>query len=158
MPFFQPEYMSNEEIDGFRKALKNVENPKARWIEKPGRHEQRNYIAETADGSRYRIYQRKNIDDKKDFSCGLALLRKCGKPFTLVRYNGSNHPHGDIHYRCHIHRTRAEAIIAGIKIDSFAEKTDRYRTMEGAWACLLDDCKVVGLTAQYDHPELFDGP
>ena len=75
MPFFQPEYMSNEEIDGFRKALKNVENPKARWIEKPGRHEQRNYIAETADGSRYRIYQRKNIDDKKDFSCGLALLR-----------------------------------------------------------------------------------
>ena len=58
----------------------------------------------------------------------------------------------------HIHRATAEALAAGKKIDSHAEETDRYNTLDGALACLIEDCDVRGLTAQHDEPDLFDGP
>ncbi len=48
--------------------------------------------------------------------------------------------------------------MAGKKIDSHAEETPRYRTLEGALACLIEDCNVRGLTAESDQPELFDEP
>ncbi len=95
------------------------------------------------------------MHDEKDFSCGLTLIQKSGKPLSLVRYNGSNHRHGSIHYRCHIHYATAEAIAAGKKVDSQAEETDRYRILEGALACLIDDCGVWGLTIQHDQKDLF---
>ena len=91
-----------------------------------------------------------------DFSCGLTWVHKGGKAVTLVRYNGSSHRHGDIFYRCHIHRAAAEALAAGRKIDSHAEQTERYRTLEGALACLVEDCGVKGLTAEHDQRRLFD--
>ena len=75
---------------------------------------------------------------------------------SLARYNGANHVHGEIRYRCHIHRATAEAILAGTKIDRHAEETDRYITLKGALACLIDDCGVRGLTSEHDLPDLFD--
>jgi len=87
----------------------------------------------------------------------LALVHRGGKPLTLVRYNGSSHAHGEIRYRCHIHRATAEALAAGRRIDSFAEETDRYRTLEGALACLIEDCAVQGVSAKLDERDLFDG-
>jgi len=149
---------SSEELDAFRLAAKRIKNPGARWAVKRGRHKQRNYMAESGDGMRYRVYQRQNMDDDRDFSCGLALIHKGGKPVTLVRYNGSNHPHGDIHYQCHIHLATSQSLAAGKKIDSHAEKTDRYKTLEGALACLIEDCNVQGVTARRDEPELFNDP
>ncbi|MYJ73026.1 MAG: hypothetical protein F4092_14915 [Rhodospirillaceae bacterium] len=74
-----------------------------------------------------------------------------------MRYNGSSHAHGDIRYRCHIHRSSAEALAAGKKIDSRADETDRYATLQGALACLIEDCGVQGLTAEHDDRDLFDG-
>ena len=74
----------------------------------------------------------------------------------LSRYNGANHPHGEIRYRYHIHLTTAEAIAAGRRIDSHAEETNRYTTLEGALACLIEDCGVCGLNAQPDTLDLFD--
>ena len=150
--------MSNEELDGLRSATKLVTNPRAQWREKPGRHRQRNFTAEAEGGAAYRIYLRQNLNDDHDFSCGLALVRRGGRPLSLVRYNGASHAHGDIRYRCHIHRATAEAIFAGRKVDNHAEATDRFRTLEGALACLIKDCGVQGLTAQPDEPDLFDGP
>ena len=38
-----------------------------------------------------------------------------------------------------------------------AKASDRYRTLEGALACMTVDCGVRGLTAQSDKPDLFDG-
>ena len=80
------------------------------------------------------------------------------KPLSLVRYNGASHAHGEIRYRCHIHRATAEAMSAGRKVDGHAEATDRYRILEGALACLIEDCGVRGLAAQHDERDLFDGP
>ena len=150
--------MSNDELDDLRSASKRVTNPGARWREKPGRHRQRNFTAEAEDGAVYRIYLRQNLDDDQDFSCGLALVHRGGRPLSLVRYNGASHAHGEIRYRCHIHRATAEATSAGRKVDSHADATDRYRTLEGALACLIEDCGVQGLTAQHDERDLFDGP
>ena len=148
--------LSNDDLDALRASAKRVTNPGARWTEKPGRHRQRNYTAETNKGERYRVYLRQNLDDERDFSCGLAMIRPGERPLSLVRYNGSSHPHRDIRYRCHIHRATAEALTAGKKIDSHAEQTDRYKTLTGALACLIEDCGVEGLTARHDAPELFD--
>lgn len=47
--------------------------------------------------------------------------------------------------------------MAGKKIDSLAEGTSRYRTCEGALACLIADYNIQGLPAKIDEPELFDG-
>jgi len=150
---------TNDELDALRSVAKKVTDPKARWSEKRAGIRQRNHTAVSDDNShRYRLYLRDNLNDKSDFSCGLALLQKGGKPVSLVRYNGANHLHGNIHYRCHIHRATAEALMAGKKIDSHAQETHRYRTLEGAMACLIEDCNVQGLTAKFDQPELFDEP
>ena len=148
---------SNDALDGLRSASKRVRNPGARWRDKPGRHRQRNYTAEAEEGALYRIYQRQNLDDEKDFSCGLALVQRGGKPLTLIRYNGSSHAHGAIRYRCHIHVAKAEALGAGRRIDSYAEETDRYCTLEGALACLIEDCAVQGASAKFDERDLFNG-
>ena len=113
--------LSNDQLDGLRSAPETGYESRVRWREKPGRHKQRNYTAVSADGTRYRIYQRQNLNDDMDFSCGLTWVHKGGKAVTLVRYNGSSHRHGDIFYRCHIHRAAAEALAAGRKIDSHAE-------------------------------------
>ena len=134
-----------------------MRNPGARWLAKPARHKQRNFNAVTDDGAVYRIYQRQNLDDDQDFSCGLALARRGGKPLSLVRYNGASHVHGKIRYACHIHCATADALAAGRKVDSQAEGTERYKTVEGALACLIEDCGVKDLSANHDERDLFDG-
>ena len=149
--------LSNEEIEALRSIQKRVTDPGRRWSEKPGRHRQRNHVAKTEDGNQFRLYLRENLDDERDFSCGLALIQRGTKPLSLVRYNGSSHAHGTIRYRCHIHRATNEALSAGMKIDNHAEETDRYKTLEGALACLIADCGIVGLNAEHDELDLFDG-
>lgn len=150
--------ISDGEFDAMRTAPKRVTNPQARGREKPGGHKQRNFnlIAEHDDAKRFRLYLRQNLDDEQDFSCGLALIRLGGRSVSLVRYNGSSHRHGDILFHCHIHRATEEASLAGKKIDSHAEATDRYRTLNGALACLIDDCCVDGISASHDTRDLFD--
>ena len=68
--------LSNDDLDGLRSARKRVTNPGARWRDKHGSHRQWNYLAESEDGTRYRVYLRQNLDDERDFSCGLALVQK----------------------------------------------------------------------------------
>lgn len=148
--------LSNDGLNGFRSTPKKVTNPGARWHDKPGRHKQKKYDAISEDDMQFRIYLRQNLDDEKDFSCGLALIQKRGKSLSLVRYNGSSHRHGAILYRCHIHRATAEAIAEDKKIDSYAEETNRYKTLNGALHCLIEDCKVQGLTAEPEKRGLFD--
>ena len=69
---------------------------------------------------------------------------------TLARYNGPSHVHGDIAYQSHIHRASERAIAAGKKPESEAEASDRFQTLEGALACLMQDFNVTGLDAQND--------
>lgn len=125
-------------------------------------HRQRTFQAESAElgkrHERFHVYLRQNTDDASDFSCGIVYRPWGDEKLVLARYNGSSHAHGrDIRYEPHIHRTTAAAIAANKKPDSAAEATDRYRTLEGAFACLIDDYRLIGIRADSDQPDLFDG-
>ena len=106
------------------------------------------------DEARFLVYQRQNLEDAHDFSCGIAYLPRGAPPLTLARYNGPSHEHGDIVYRPHIHRASESAIGAGRKAESDATETGRFESLEGALACLVEDYDVSGLDVQHDTPRL----
>ena len=150
---------SDEELNQLRSMRKRVSNSNSRWQEKPAVapvHKQRSFKVEGegGEGSRFEIYQREGLLDHSDFSCGIVYIALDGSRLTLARYNGPGHEHGDILYRTHIHRATERAIAAGMKPEREAEETDRYGTLEGALACLIDDFNVVGLNAAHDQPRL----
>lgn len=143
-------HYTDEEIDALRDMPKRVTNPGARWLRKPKMrpvHKQRTYQAssEQDPNADFTIYQRQNLADPYDFSCGIQYIPRGGSPLTLARYNGPGHVHGDIAYRPHIHRASAKAIANGEKPESNAEETDRFTSLEGALACLIKDFRVSGI-------------
>ena len=147
---------SDDELEALRSMRKRVTNPGARWVTKPG-HLQRNFKLTGVDDRtvRFEVYQRQNESDENDFSCGIAYIPTGGRRLTLARYNGPSHVHGDIAYRPHIHRATASAIAAGKKPESEAASTDLFTTLDGAFACLIRDLRLVGITApQPDQPRL----
>ena len=150
---------SDDELESLRAVPKLVTNPGARWSEKPVRapvHRQRSFkaVGQSAEGLRFEVYQRQNIQDPADYSCGIAHISLDGSRLTLARYNGPGHEHGDIFHRPHIHRTTAEAIASGRKPEREAAETDRYETLEGALACLVANFNVVGISPSHDTPRL----
>lgn len=114
---------------------------------------QRNFqLVGTSDGEdRFLIYQRQNLGDSQDFSCGIAYLPRGGPKLMLARYNGPSHEHGNISYRPHIHKASESAIAAGRRADSGATETSRFDSLDGALACLLEDYKVSGLKVQHQQ-------
>ena len=147
------------ELEELRALPKRVTNPGARWSDKPKvrpAHRQRNFqaVGRGDEAIRFQIYQRQNLADENDFSCGITYLSHSGPPLTLARYNGPGHVHGAIAYRPHIHRATEEAITAGGKPEREAEETDRYGTIEGAFACLIEDFSLDGIAAGHDQLRL----
>ena len=138
---------------------KRIDNPRSRWSEKPvgaPAHRQRSFKVHGEDGEKsiFETYQRQNIQDDVDFSCGIVHAALDGSRLTLARYNGPGHEHGDILYRPHIHRAVAKTIASGRKPEREAEETDRYQTLEGALTCLIGDFSIAGLRAEHDDPRL----
>ena len=155
---------TDEELRQLGQLPKRVTNPGARWSEKPGVHpvhRQRTFraAATTEDDQefRFQIYQRQNLLDQHNYSCGIVYLAPDGTRLTLARYNGSNHQHGGIRFQPHIHRATEAAITDGKKPEHAAEETTRYQTLEGALACLIEDFSLSGVRANPDHPSLFNG-
>ena len=147
---------TDAKLAALRSMPKQVTNPGARWSEKPKSrpaHRQRMFQAngQLDDEVRFAVYQRQNLVDESDFSCGISYLPPGGPPLTLARYNGPSHVHGDIAYRPHIHRASEDAISAGRKPDSEAADTDRFETLEGALDCLIRDFNVSGIGARPDQ-------
>jgi len=150
---------SDEELAELRSIPKQIANPGAHWLRKPKArpvHEQRTYqVVAKEDGRRFSVYLRQSLLDKSDFSCGISYLPATGLSLTLARYNGSGHVHGNISYRPHIHRATEKAIAAGKKPESEAKVTDRYETLNGALACLVDDFHLEGIKTKHDQPRMF---
>ena len=69
----------------------------------------------------------------------------------------TGHRHEDIRYKPHIHRATEAAILAGKRPEHAAAATNRFSTLEGALACLIEDHKLSGIHARPDHPSLFHG-
>lgn len=143
------------ELTELQSLPKRIINPRARWLEKPKErpaYRQRTFQAsgQEDDQARFSVYQRQNLIDASDFSCGILYLPTGAPSLTMARYNGPSHKHGDIAYQPHIHRASERAIAAGKKPESQAEATKRFQTLEGALACLMQDFNVTGLNAQSD--------
>lgn len=146
--------LTDKNIDTLITMRKQVVNPSAKWTENRG-SKQKNYELKAGEYL-FSLYLRQNSFDAEHFSCGLAVIKPDGQRLTLLRYNGSNHPHGEIHFACHIHRATEKAIRAGKKPESHAEQTDSYHSLEGALFCLCQDANVAGLPdLKADHPDLF---
>lgn len=80
-------------IDELLSMAKRIKNPNARAVPK-GQHEQTNYQVIGPDESfLFILYCRQNKNIRDDFSCGLSWNTPSGEVLTLVRYNGSSHPH-----------------------------------------------------------------
>ena len=151
--------VTDDTLDRLRTIPKHAANSRARWVEKPKSrtaHRQRDFQAQASgdDNERFSIFQRWSIADDADFSCGIRWMPRDGKSLILARYNGPSHVHGDIVYRPHIHRATEKAIREGRRPESEAEETERYSTVDGALACLLDDFNVSGIKADRDEERL----
>lgn len=152
--------LTDEMIALWLKAPKHVTNPKGREATK-AKHLERNYSVSADSGEKFSLYVRQSTIIAGAFSCGLAIEMPGQERLTLCRYNGNDHPHINpieqqrMDFCCHIHRATARYIAAGRKPESYAEKTDRYHTVNGALACLLSDCNIRGLDSPHDEPDLF---
>lgn len=140
---------TDSELEELRTVPKRVSNPDVRWTKKPRIapvHRQRSFRAVGEDaGLHFEIYQRQNLSDPADYSCGIALVPLGGARLTLARYNGPSHEHGDIHFHQHIHRASATAISTGKRPEREATETDRYDNLEEALFSLAEDFNVSGL-------------
>ena len=133
---------------------KRVTNPGASRSDKPKTrpaHRQRGFKGAGGKDAHFSVYVRQNLTDANDFSCGIAYLPPDGPPLTLARYNGPSYAHDDIVWRSRIHRVTEKAIATARKPEREAEETDRYETLEGALACLIDDFNLSGIGAEHDQ-------
>ena len=141
-------------FEELRLMSKKVTNPKAQWVDRPKNrigHQQRNFQAVAVDivEINFGVYMRRNLVIEEDFSCGIEYRPFAGSPLMLARYNGPGHWHRDadkvIAHRPHIHKASEMAISLGKKPDWFADETDRFETLEGALACLIEDYSLTGI-------------
>ncbi len=148
------------ELKKLRGLPKRVCNPGARWSKKPIAHpvhRQCTFRATLTSKDKgihqFLIYQRENLRDKQNFSCGIVYQIPSGPRLTLARYNGPAHRHGNIRCKPHIHRGSEAAIEAG----RWPAATHRSTTLIGARACLDEDFKLSGMPTRHLQLGLFNG-
>jgi hypothetical protein len=101
-------------------------------------------------GSSFVVYLRQNLRKGMalDFSCGIRLETNGQYPIHLRRYNGPSHNHYNqiekkrIGYQCHIHMATNRYFDAGLKPEGYAETTQRFRSLDSAFSCLVSDCNI----------------
>lgn len=159
------ESVTDETIKELLLCPKRVSNPQARNTPKDG-HEQVNYKVNATDdsGHKFEVYKRQNLRGgmENDFSCGINWLAPSGETLTLRRYNGSSHSHPNhleketLTESCHVHIATEKYLRANRKPEGFAETTERFHSLEGAFHCLVSDCNILGVTSKADEPFLFE--
>lgn len=96
-------------------------------------------------GNEFRIIRRISDSDESNFSIILGVkLPQTGQIFRLLRYDGDNHEHTnhieDTHlYGFHIHRATERYQESRFPDDEYAEETNRYTDIDGAFACIFAD-------------------
>lgn len=155
------ESLTDDKIATLLNCPKKLTNPQSRNKRRDG-HEQVNYrvVAEDGTDHEFEVYKRQNLRDgmEDDFSCGISWVAPNGETLTLKRYNGPSHDHPNhlekvrLGLNCHIHMATEKYIKANRKAEGFAEVSDRYNTLEGAFHCLAIDCKIAGIKTMPDTP------
>ncbi len=155
--------LSDTQIDALiseRKTIPEGLRPIGRQIER-NQHRRRDFDVSGVSGSEFMVAIRQSTLNPFDFSVILGYrVPGFNTVFRLRRYNGKSHVHtntieGDAIQGFHIHyATERYQSSGGSKEDGFAQKTDRYWTLESAIDCLISDC---GFVAPIDDSPLFTG-
>ena len=147
--------LTDGDISALIQMPKRVVNPSAKWRAVRGSRQKSHKVQ--GEDRLFQLFLRQNEYDQRNFCCGLSVVKPDSQHLILLRYNGANHPHGDIEYACHIHRATESAITAGLKAESFAAHTDEYSTLDGALFCVCRDANIEGLAGlKPDQPGLFN--
>lgn len=99
-----------------------------------------------ANGNRFFILVRQCNTNVLDFSAILGVVPKSSNQvFRLKRYNGKSHEHTNriekrSFYDFHIHTATERYQELGAKEEHYAEPTGRYGDLDGAIACMVQDC------------------
>lgn len=159
------ESLTDEFIENLISCRKQIMNPKAREVIKPG-HKQINYIVHALDesGHEFELFTRNNTEPgmEDDFSCGLLWSAPNGETLILCRYNGPSHNHRNqidkqsLGLVCHIHRATERYIKANKKPDGFAYQAEKYVTLKEAFHCLINDCCIEGFASGEVNMNQFD--
>ena len=158
------EALNQAEIDELIACPKRVTNPSSR-PKTEGKHIRRDYqVASLDDRHQFVLFTRQSTMIPESFSAGLRWRSKTGEEVILMRCNGADHPHSNFiernrfELRRHVHRATERYLAAGRKVESFAEVTDDYQTLEGALHHLLKLTSISGLNTVPDEPDLFPKP
>lgn len=112
------------------------------------KHEEGQLEIDVQDKGTFRVIIRKNRINQLDFSAILGYIpSERLRLFRLRRYNGV-HKHTNRIERnsfrdFHVHYATQRYQEAGWDIDAYAELTEKYTTIDGAWELLLDECNFI---------------
>jgi hypothetical protein len=116
---------------------------------------QRDYRLTAPSGHEFNLVLRASLQSPLDFSV-ILVYSEDSQEYILRRYNGA-HPSrhtnkwekmlGQSNYQLevgfHIHMATERYQLAGLRIDGYAESTNRYQDIESALRVLLVDCNFV---------------
>ena len=154
------ETLNGQKILELRTCLKRVTNPtaKEKLIDKDLRKDYR--VSSLDSQHEFILFTRQNTLISENFTAGLRWKSKTGEEIILIRCNGSDHIHGNkieqtkFGPACHVHIATERYILAGKKVESFAEETTEYETLEGALNHLVKLANIKGIVTNPDHPKL----
>ena len=103
-----------------------------------------------ANGTRFRIIVSQRHQNTDDYTIILLLNSTTRPRFRILRYDGSGHDHSNtlegnlIVSKPHIHRATERYQIAthNRRPDGYAEETQRYQNLAGAWDCFRVDVNL----------------
>ncbi len=99
-------------------------------------------------GNKFRIIIRQNQFNESSFSVILGVHDPLlNQLFRLRRYNGNDHIHTNEIEKVkvqgfHIHFATARYQRRGLREDDYAEATNRYKNVNGAFECLIADANL----------------
>lgn len=116
---------------------------------------QRDYSLTASSGSEFNLVLRTSLQSPLDFSVILVYVED-NQEYVLRRNNGAHpsrhtnrwekmqgQPNSQLEVGFHIHMATERYQLAGLRIDGYAEATDRYQDIDSALRVLLTDCSFV---------------
>lgn len=148
--------LTDADLDLMRSCAKKLDNPNARWVEKPGHRQKNLLVSAIADPTeKYRIFVRVSESNTGVFSVGLSRIFQGDEALILLRYNSAHHPHRNILEKTrvpatfHRHIATHRYIAAGLDPDGYAEEINGYNSVATALSKFLLD---VGIQGQQQNP------
>ena len=127
---------TDEDLSQLISCQKRISQPPRKEMRAEGGYLRNDMELESLDGKHaFRAFMRQSRQFPENFSLGLDYLPK-DEPgsFLVLRCNGRHgghkvHPH---HLYCHIHRSKAEDVNAGLRVERHIEPTGEYAAFRDA--------------------------